>query len=203
MDHLTAPRVEWGVAARAFEDGVSGDAHLVQALPAGALFGVVDGIGHGPAAAQAAREAIRLLAADPEHPVRAVGQCHERLKTTRGVVLMLAWLESPGDCLWWIGVGNAQGVLLSGDPEKRARQQTLIGRVGVVGRQLPPLRATQVPIASGDVLVLTTDGIRTSFTHTVSRHDTPQGVADDILERHWTRSDDGLVLVVRYQGATP
>jgi len=202
MDHLTLPRVEWGVASRALET-VSGDAHLVQPLSGGALFAVVDGLGHGPPAAEAARAAIRSLEAWAEQPVRAVAECHERLKSTRGVVLMLAWLEGPGDSLSWLGVGNAQGVLQSGDPAQRLRQQTLVGRVGVVGRQLPPLHATRVPVAPGDVLVLATDGIRPNFMPAVVRDDPPQRVAEAILEQHWTRGDDGLVLVVRYQGAAP
>jgi serine/threonine protein phosphatase PrpC len=202
MDHLTLPRVEWGVASRALET-VSGDAHLVQPLSGGALFAVVDGLGHGPAAAEAARAAIRSLEAWAEQPVRAVAECHERLKSTRGVVLMLAWLEGPSDSLSWLGVGNAQGVLQSGDPAQRLRQQTLVGRVGVVGRQLPPLHATRVPVAPGDVLVLATDGIRPNFMPAVVRHDPPQRVAEAILEQHWTRGDDGLVLVVRYQGTAP
>ena len=200
MDHLTLPRVEWGVASRALET-VSGDAHLVQPLTDGALFAVVDGLGHGPPAAEAARAAIRSLEAGAEQPVRAIAECHERLKSTRGVVLMLAWLEGSGDSLSWLGVGNAQGVLHSGEPGK-ARQQTLVGRVGVVGRQLPPLHATRVPIAPGDVLVLATDGIRSNFMPAAILHDSPQRIAEEILEQHWTRGDDALVLVVRYQGAT-
>jgi hypothetical protein len=53
------------------------------------------------------------------------------------------------------------------------------------------------------VLVLATDGIRPNFMPAVVRQDPPQRVAEAILEQHWTRGDDGLVLVVRYQGAAP
>jgi phosphoserine phosphatase RsbX len=203
MDHLTIPRVEWGVASQALDGGVSGDAHMVHPLPGGALFAVIDGLGHGPAAAEASRAAIRSLTQDADHPVRAVAQCHERLKTTRGVVLMLAWIDGSGDLLSWLGVGNAQGMLQSGDPEQRTRPRTLVGRVGVVGRQLPPLQAAQLPISPGDVLVLATDGIHSNFMHPVSPQEPAQRVADEILEKHWSRTDDGLVLVVRYQGAAP
>jgi len=202
MDHLTLPRVEWGVASRALET-VSGDAHLVQPLSGGALFAVVDGLGHGPAAAEAARAAIRSLEAWAEQPVRAVAECHERLKSTRGVVLMLAWLEGPGDSLSWLGVGNAQGVLQSGDPAQRLRQQTLVGRVGVVGRQLPPLHATRVPVAPGDVLVLATDGIRSDFPNAVDAQLPAQAIADAVFERCAKSTDDALVLAVRYLGAPP
>jgi phosphoserine phosphatase RsbX len=202
VDHLTTPLVEWAVASRPLEAGVSGDAYIVHPLPGGALFGVVDGAGHGPAAAHSANEAIRALAADATHPLIALAKCHERLRASRGVVLMLAWVDSQSDSMAWIGIGTAQGVLLRGDPGSRPREHVLVGRVGVVGRQLPPLQARTITIAPGDVLVLATDGIHASFMNPAPRSGVPQRLADDILARHWGGTDDGLVLVVRYQGAS-
>lgn len=202
MDRLTAPLVEWAVASRPLDPGGSGDAYLVHPLPGGALVGVVDGLGHGPAAAEAAREAIRILAdATPDRPLAALTLCHERLRTTRGVVLTLAWMDSQRDSMTWLGVGNVQGLLLGAGLRKR--QETLVGRVGVVGRLLPQLHASVLSIAPGDLLVLATDGIRPGFMYPFSGDGPAQRVADDILEQHWSGADDGLVLVVRYKGGTP
>ena len=202
MDRLTTPLVEWAVASRPLEPGVSGDAYIVHPLPSGALFAVVDGAGHGPAAATSANEAIRALAADAAHPLTALAKCHERLRASRGVVLMLAWVDSQRDTIAWVGVGTVQGMLLRGDPASRPREQILIGRVGVVGRQLPPLQPRTLAIAPGDVLVLATDGIHAAFMNPGPRSEIPQRLADDIMARHWSGVDDGLVLVVRYQGAS-
>ena len=158
MEPLTTAALEWAVASRGLESGVSGDAHIARPLPGGALFGVVDGLGHGPAAAAAAREAVRYLSAvEVEDPISVVRGCHERVRETRGVVLTLAWIDGTRDCMTWLGVGNVQGELLRAHADPRPRRETLDGRGGIVGRLLPPLHAGVLPIAPGDLLVLASD----------------------------------------------
>ena len=204
MEPLTTAALEWAVASRGFESGVSGDAHIARLLPGGALFGVVDGLGHGPAAADAAREAVRHLSAcEVEDPIAVVRGCHERLRETRGVVLTLAWIDGTRDCMTWLGVGNVQGELLRGHADARPRRETLEGRGGIVGRLLPPLHAGVLPIAPGDLLVLATDGISPGPLEQVSPSDPVRRLADDLLARGWKGTDDALVLAVRYRGTSP
>ena len=203
MERLTAAQVEWGVASSPLEAGASGDSYLVHALPGGTLLGVVDGLGHGHAAAAASREAIRLLAgAESEHPLAALRLCHEGLRSTRGVVLTLAWIDAAGESMTWLAVGNVQGVLLRGRPGALPLQETLVGRGGVVGRQLPPLQARVVPVARGDLLILATDGIHPRFAQDVVGSDPPQQVADAILAGYRTGADDALVLAASVRGAS-
>ena len=46
------PFLEWGVAAQALPgEAISGDRHVMQAFPSGALVAVIDGLGHGEEAA--------------------------------------------------------------------------------------------------------------------------------------------------------
>ena len=201
MERLISQCVEWGVASRPLADEELGDAHIVHPLPDGVLLGVVDGIGHGPAAAKASREAIRLLAAsNGDPPLAALRRCHEGLRVTRGVVLTLAWLDVRVDCLTWLGVGNVQGVLQHGRPGAGRQREPMIGRNGVVGRNLPAMNAGHLPIAHGDLLILATDGIRPGFAEVAPRPDHPQQMADSILAEHRTGTDDALVMVVRYLG---
>ena len=204
MEPLTTTALEWAVASRGLEAGVSGDAHIARLLPGGALFGVVDGLGHGHAAAAAAREAVRLLSiGDVEDPIAVVQGCHERLRETRGVVLTLAWIDGTRDCMTWLGVGNVQGELLRGHADARPRRETLVGRGGIVGRLLPPLHAGILPIVPGDLLVLATDGIAPGPLEQVSPSDPVQRVVDDLMARRRTGTDDALVLAVRYRGTSP
>jgi serine/threonine protein phosphatase PrpC len=204
VEHLIERWVDWGVASRPLAEEELGDAALVHPLPDGVLIGVVDGLGHGAAAARASREAVRLLSAsNGDHPVAALRRCHEGLRATRGVVLTLAWLDGRVDCLTWLGVGNVQGVLLHARPGADVHRETMIGRNGVVGRNLPAMSATHLPIAHGDLLILATDGIRPGFADRAHRPDPPQQVADAILAEHRTGTDDALVLVVRYRGKRP
>ena len=165
------------------------------------MLGVVDGLGHGPAAAAAARQAVQVLAENADSdPTAALRLCHERLRASRGVVLTLAWLDAPRACMTWLGVGNVQAVLVRGAGEAGPQQENLVGRAGVVGRQLPPLHPGTVAIAPGDLLVLATDGIHPGFARAIPRLDSAQRAADEILARHRTGVDDGLVLVARYRG---
>ncbi len=55
-------------------------------------------------------------------------------------------------------------------------------------------------ITPGDLFVLATDGISIAFMTEESLTQAPQGIADRILSRHATRTDDALVLVARYIG---
>jgi len=60
--------IAWGTAGAALEDNDSGDLHLVARRSGGALLGVIDGLGHGPPAAEASEEAARILMAHADAP---------------------------------------------------------------------------------------------------------------------------------------
>src|SRR5258705_7781661 len=203
MGGVSAPVGGGATGARPVGPGQeSGDAWLVREPPGGALVAVVDGLGHGPEAAAAARQAIAVLAdAEPEDPLRAVGRCHETLRGTRGVVMGLAWLDGTRGAMTWTGVGNVEGVLVRSDRHAVPRREALLARGGVVGRQLPALSAAIVPVAPGDTLVFGTDGIAPRFIGELDAVGSPQSAADHILAAHATGTDDALVLVVRYRGA--
>jgi negative regulator of sigma-B (phosphoserine phosphatase) len=79
-------------------------------------------------------------------------------------------------------------------------QQTLLLRGGVVGSQLPPLRASVLPIARGDTLYFVTDGVRSEFAETLTSLENPQRAADRILAHFQNGTDDALVLVTRLTG---
>jgi hypothetical protein len=67
--------------------------------------------------------------------------------------------------------------------------------------QLPPLAAEVVSIRRGDTLILATDGIRSGFLDGTLPFLSPQALADHVLTRWGTPTDDALVLVVRYVGS--
>jgi len=199
---LSTQLLEIGVASRplvAAEE--SGDASLARVLPNGAMVGVVDAVGHGAEAAVVAREATALLAAaERAHPLTAVRLCHEGLRTSRGVVLSLAWFDPAAAIMTWLGVGNVAGLLVRSDAGTAPRQELLLLRNGVVGRQLPPLQAGVLPVFPGDTLVLATDGVDPAFMTRTVEVDDPETTAARILEAHATGLDDALVLVARYRG---
>jgi serine/threonine protein phosphatase PrpC len=199
------PLIEWGVAAQPLEgEAESGDLHVVQPFPEGVLVAAVDGLGHGPEAAAAARSAVATLAEYAREPVISlVKRCHERLIRTRGVVMSLASFNALDNTMTWLGVGNVEGLLLRADAAASPPRENVLLRGGVVGYQLPALRASILPVTRGDVLILATDGIRGGFVEDVTLNDPPQQIAEQILARRATGMDDALVLVARYLGHEP
>jgi hypothetical protein len=194
----------WGAAGAAFESAdESGDLHVVVRFDHGALIAVIDGLGHGPEAAAAAREAARVLEARASEPVQGVvEQCHEELRKTRGVVMSVASLDQWSQTLAWIGVGNVEGVLLRAKRGELA-DEAIVTRGGVVGYQLPPLRASVVRIQCDDTLIMWTDGVRSGFSGDLDLELAPGELAQSIIDRYGKHTDDSLVLVVRFLGSAP
>jgi phosphoserine phosphatase RsbX len=202
VERINVPLVEYGVAKFVLPgQGESGDHHLVCCNAGGILIAAIDGIGHGEEAANAAKAAIGILKAGSEEPVISLlRNCHEGLRSTRGVVLSLASIDPQHGMMTWAGVGNVQGALMRAGSMKGAVQEVLMLRGGVVGSQLPALQAAVLPVAKGDTLVFVTDGIRGEFAEGLSALESPQRAADRILERHCRGNDDALVLVARLTG---
>jgi serine phosphatase RsbU (regulator of sigma subunit) len=100
--------------------------------------------------------------------------------------------------LSWIGVGNVSGILqrANGEPSR----ETLLLRGGVVGGQLPALQAAVLPLAAGDMLILTTDGVNNAFVNALPSGLPPKALAQWILSHHARGADEALALVVQYHG---
>jgi serine phosphatase RsbU (regulator of sigma subunit) len=197
--------IEWGVCSRAMgHQRVSGDAHAISPFPNGVLIGVVDGLGHGDEAALAAAAAVRILLGHADDPVTEIMQrCHEELRKTRGGVMSLASIRADEGTMTWLGIGNVEGVLFRADRAARPARESLSLRGGVVGYQIPLLRAATVRISPGDTLIFATDGVRGNYCDESPLNRDPQNVADGILFRHGKQTDDALVLVACYLGLSP
>ena len=200
----SSPLLDLGLAQRAKTgETVSGDMHLVQSFPEGTLVAVVDGLGHGEEAAVAAKAAVESLAARPgRSPHVLFKTCHEALQLTRGAALTLASFNHLDGTLTWLGVGNVEAVLLRADPTIAPAREYVLQHGGVVGLQMPPLRAFSVPYEPGDTLVLATDGIREGFAEGLPLEESPQELADRIMNRDRKGHDDALVLVARVRGGS-
>jgi negative regulator of sigma-B (phosphoserine phosphatase) len=196
------PMLEYGIAQFALPgQGESGDKHLVRCKNDGVLVAAIDGLGHGEEAANASRTAVSILKeATDEPPISLVEKCHEALRSTRGVVLSLAFFDPEHRMMTWLGIGNVQGVLMRENAKRGEAREVLLLRAGLVGAQLPPLQATVLRVCNGDTLFFATDGIRSDFMESLSPKENPQRAANRILEEYRSGSDDALVLVVRLTG---
>lgn len=196
--------LEWGVVQSPIEDSeICGDAYFVKEMGDRCLVAVVDGLGHGKEAAAASAKAVQTLEAyASEHLIVLIQRCNEALQETRGVVMSLAEFDSSRSTLLWAGVGNVEGVLLRRDRRANPSRERIISRAGIVGYQVPPVHASLLLVAPGDMLVLASDGIFGGFTEEITDvYSDVQKIAHRILAQYGnTKKDDALVLVARYLG---
>lgn len=194
------PVIEWSVAEKPFPgQKESGDRCIVKSVNDGALLAVVDGIGHGEDAAHSAQIAVGALNdSNSGSLISLLRYCQQRLQGTRGAVLSMAWFSPADDTMTWLGVGNVAGMLVRREAYGVARQESLLLRAGTVGAQLPYVSASVLPVAFGDTLIFATDGIRGGFADNLNTNASTQEIARTIIDSHWRKIDDALVLVARY-----
>ncbi len=202
METIVNPWAECGVARFIVPgEALSGDHAFICNDETRVLIAAIDGIGHGEEAATAANTAMTILGnALNEQIISVVEQCHEALRSTRGVVLSVALIDVPNGQMTWLGVGNVQGVLMRCSAKQGYAREMLLLRAGVVGAQLPALQASVLTVAAGDTLFFATDGIRTSFADSLTAQENPTRAAKRILEKYRTGNDDALVMAVRVRG---
>jgi len=198
---VKAPAIEWSTAAATMPgETESGDRCWAGAVANGMMFAVIDGLGHGRAAAAAADIAIATLKRHIGDPlIELLRRCHESLRGTRGVAMSLAVLDTENAMLTWIGVGNVEGTLLRRDAGLSSDK--LLLRSGVVGIHLPILRAGELAVRSGDILTMVTDGVSAEGPLRVSMNGHVESMADRILAEACKGTDDALVLVARYRSS--
>jgi negative regulator of sigma-B (phosphoserine phosphatase) len=184
-----------GAASRPYPgETANGDAWVVHRHGHAWRVAVVDGLGHGPAAAAAARAALDALDRRPAlRPVEALLACHDALGGTRGAAVSIAWIE-PGTQLAFAGVGNVEAQLWQAGRTRRPLVQR-----GIVGSAMPRLQEAVFQLGDSDwVLVLHSDGVSSrcdpgSLPAFEAR--ALQELADGLLGR-WGRSTDDATAVV-------
>jgi hypothetical protein len=115
---------------------VSGDRWTVEWSGAACRIAVIDGLGHGPLAAEAAAAAVQALKEQPElGPAEALRRCHTALRGTRGAAISVARIDPVAGSLSYAGVGNVEARLW-----RNGHQERPIAYRGIVGNALPTIR---------------------------------------------------------------
>lgn len=195
--------------------GPSGDAFAVAVGPGGLTVLMVDGIGHGPEAAEAARAAVwefeRTGTAgafdDPARPAEGVmaelvTETNRALRGTRGAVIGLCRIDPGAGKAVFAGVGNIVGRIEG--PSGSARFLSHAGTLGTA-IQTPRFRAEVHPWRSSATLLMASDGIDTRWDLAerpalLRRH--PAVIAAVLHRDHARARDDAAVLVVSQAGAS-
>jgi len=175
---------------------VCGDAVMCAATPAGRTMIVADGLGHGPEAARAAFETIRLFRQHQSRPLPELLEfIHAGLRSTRGVAVAVSRFALDGSKVTFGGIGNICGVTIG--PSGLRRMVSLSGTAGHVARRI---QVFDYPY--GGAVVMHSDGLGSHWS--LDRYPGLQqahpSLVAAVLYRDFTRGrDDVAVLVGRGQ----
>jgi anti-sigma regulatory factor (Ser/Thr protein kinase) len=191
-------RSEVGVLGRAYPgEPLSGDHAFWLWGESALVVGVVDGLGHGSDAREAADQAVEVLRAHPFlAPEVMLERCQAGLKGTRGAAVGVAQLQRGSGAVSQSCVGNVSTLVC-----RPGQVEALSCSPGVLGIGQPKLRIhrAESSLRPGQLLVMHTDGLttRTTVDDAVLLRRHPLEVAHELMNRFGKNHDDALVLVAR------
>jgi anti-sigma regulatory factor (Ser/Thr protein kinase) len=196
-------------AAAAFEIGglsvpmrgesVCGDDFGVRLSPGLADIVVIDGLGHGPLAADCAELAIAAFQESrADSPAEILREIHGALIATRGAAVAVARIGLEQRELLLSSIGNIAGFLWQEDGARH-----LVSHPGIVGHDVRNVREFTYGLGPNVLTLLYSDGISThwsldAYTGLLS-HD-PSVIAGVVYRDHSRRRDDATVVVIREAG---
>ena len=121
---------------------------------------LADGLGHGKFANEAAQAA---MASAQRQPASAslpdiIAQCDEDLRSTRGVAMGLAMVDSTAQAVSFYGVGNIRALLINSTQHRR-----FACGYGIVGAGFKNLFIDTQSLLPGDILIMARRGIPEHF----------------------------------------
>jgi len=188
------PHPPWGAVTVAMPgEDVNGDAWSAGDSSDGRTLFVADGLGHGPDAAEASVEAVRLFQRHKGHQVPTLlDYVHGGLRSTRGAAVSIARINPGRDKIMFSGIGNVAGAIVA--PSGIRRMVSLSGTAGHVARKI---QGFEYPFAGG-LVILHSDGLATSWTldrypGLLNAHPT---LVAGVLYRDFARRRDDVTILV-------
>jgi anti-sigma regulatory factor (Ser/Thr protein kinase) len=177
-------------------EDVNGDAYCIRMLGGRTLLSVIDGLGHGRGAKEAADVVVELLDAWAGEPLdELLGSVHNALRATRGAVMGAAVIDSLSGHFHYAGVGNI-AVRVFGTPE----HVSPLPVNGTLGARLGRLRVWTYPWNEGATLIMASDGVSASWdieSYPGLLNRSPQLLAGILMRDYARVADDATVLVAR------
>jgi len=162
-----------------------------------AILCIADGLGHGEEAEQAAQAAVDYVARHLAQPLADIfAGCDRALHRTRGVTMGIAVIDKEAETLTYAGVGNPRAMIVRGAPPVVC----LSNNYGIVGGGYRKLTPETVELHPGDLVILTSDGIKERcdvLAYGEMLHGNVHRLAERILHDWGRETDDVAVLVFR------
>jgi anti-sigma regulatory factor (Ser/Thr protein kinase) len=146
----------WGAMTRPVEGHTdNGDAYVVRAQDDRLLLAMIDGLGHGEAASEAADAAVAAVEKNLTQPVEAIIRAaHEALRMMRGAVMGVAAIDRPAGTIEYAGIGNTDIRIIGGRERLR-----FISLNGTLGSRLERVKVFKERLPKVATLIMATDGI--------------------------------------------
>ncbi len=157
---------------------------------------LVDGLGHGGGAADAAEIAIRIFDANPGlPPAECIQVVHQGLRATRGAAAAIAQLNRETGEVRFAGIGNIAARIITPDGAR-----SLVSHNGIVGLHTVRSQEFSYPFPHAATLVMHSDGVTSHWKPEaypgLLRRD--PAILAGVIHRDFGRSrDDSSVLVCR------
>jgi anti-sigma regulatory factor (Ser/Thr protein kinase) len=175
---------------------LNGDGWLVKDGNDLFLLVVVDGLGHGALASDAAREAEKTVRDNSsDSPGALLEDCHRALAKTRGAAIGIAAFHPNGRLVTFAGTGNIAGSIVTAGASRG-----LASHNGTLGHVMSRVQEFSYPWTSDSLLVIHSDGVSArwnleNYPGILAKH--PSVVAA-VLHRDFARvHDDSTILVAR------
>jgi anti-sigma regulatory factor (Ser/Thr protein kinase) len=157
---------------------------------------VVDGLGHGPVAAIAARRAEELFMTEQHRdPGAIVERLHDALRSTRGAAVSVTEVRPSSSTVRHCGLGNVGVVVIGGDQSRQ-----LVSMNGTAGHEAPRIREFEYPWIDDSLLVSHSDGLHSRWqlgTYAGLQQAGPSLVAAVLYRDARRGRDDTTVCVLR------
>lgn len=179
-----------------------GDAFLALPGASRSLYMVVDGLGHGKYAAEAADEAVfTVRGCAQESPTEIVMRTHDALKKTRGAAMSVAVVEHERRIVSYSGIGNISSLIVN-----VSTARNMVSQNGTLGAVLPRVREYTYPFDDGSRLLMYSDGVssKCSLSGYSGLQSRPLELIAGVLYRDFSRRrDDATVLLASLGGDAP
>ena len=178
---------------------VCGDAWSIQEGADGVSILVADGLGHGPQAAAASMEAVKVFLRHKDHNVTTLlDYVHGGLRATRGAAIAVARVHRAAGRLEFGGIGNIAGVI-----QAAHRTKHLVSLAGTAGHNARKIQSFDYPFGA-DLVIVHSDGLGTSWSldrypGITAMH--PTLIAAVLTRDFWRQRDDVTVVVFRGEPA--
>lgn len=188
-----------GVAEKELaSETVSGDAWGIHFGDSSVSVMLADGLGHGPQAAEASKEAVAAFDRYGHlGPAAFLERAHSSLRATRGAAVSVAALNFETREVCYGGLGNVAGWLVG-----PARMQAMVSHNGTLGLSVRRYQEFKYSWPENGFLVMHSDGLVTNWEISPQARNRHPSVIAAALYRDSSRGrDDVCVLVIKQKEA--